>query len=74
MITVSFEFGLGNERTKQFPPGTTFGQALKDANLQASLGYGANVAAHVQGEAQPDSGVMRHGMRVVIHDKVCEKQ
>lgn len=72
-MKVSFKFGIDNAVTRQLSPGATMGEALSDANLRAILGYGTNVAGHVQGEPQPDTLPLRDGMVVVIHDKACTK-
>ena len=74
MMTVTIRYGVGNELKKTFPPGTTIGQIISNANVRAVLQYGANVAGHVQGEQMPDATPARDGMTITVNDKACEKQ
>lgn len=73
-MRITIEYGRGNEMTKEFPAGTTLGQAIKNQAVQAGLGYGANVEGRIGGVVQSASLVLQDGMRVVVHDKACEKQ
>lgn len=73
MINVTVQFGTGNIMTKEFENGTTLGQVLGNSNLKCGLGYGDNVAGHVQGVAQSSALTLWDGAVVVVHTKACEK-
>lgn len=73
MISVTIRFGSTNELTREFAAGTTVGSVLSDRNLQASLGFGGNVQAVVDGQVQQSNSPLTDGDVVTIETKANSK-
>jgi hypothetical protein len=69
-ITVSFS---GNTITKTVASGTTVGTILADRNLQAVLGFGANVQGQVDGVKVGNEAALNEGDELEIVTKANEK-
>ncbi len=72
-MLVRFQYGTGNEISKDLPTGTTLGQALSNESIRVGLGYGTNVEGTIGGVTQPNNVPLQQGMLVVINDKACSK-
>lgn len=65
-IVVSISYGPANTITKSFPRGTTVGNIRNDANLRATLGFGANSKVLINRYEQPDNAPVQHGDTLMI--------
>lgn len=72
-ITVTVRFGVSNELSKAVSENTTVGQLVNDRNIQATLGFGANVQAVIDGTVQPDNAPLSDGDVITVETKANTK-
>lgn len=73
MITITTRFGATNELTKEFSEGTTVSQLLSNQSVKATLGFGDNVQAVVNGSILAGNTVLDDGDVVTIESKANSK-
>lgn len=73
MITITTRFGATNELTKGFPEGTRVSQLLSNQSVKATLGFGDNVQAVVNGSILAVNTVLDDGDVVTIESKANSK-
>lgn len=73
MITVTVNYGLSNSLTREFPEGTTVGDIIRNNNIMASLGYGENVVAKIDGVTQETSRRLADGDSVDLEVRANKK-
>jgi len=72
MNDVTVKFG-SEVISKNVPFGTTIGQLINDPDLRATLGYGDNTRALINGVEQPNSAVVPNGAIVKVETRANSK-
>lgn len=72
-ISVTISYGGDNRLTRSFPAGTTVGQVITDPSVKASLGFGDNAQAVIDGVRQDSATTLRNGDEIVVESRACQK-
>lgn len=73
MIEVTLRFGLTKMLTVEVPEGTTVGTLLSNPNYKASLGYGENVNAVIDGTTVSSADTVSDGDTIVLEKQAASK-
>jgi hypothetical protein len=72
IMHITIRYGL-NSVTRDFPPGITVGQVLRDPNVKAGLGYSDNVKGLLNGVELPPDAILQPDTALVVEARVNAK-